>query len=61
MTSEQMLNAANEINRLWVRHISYREQPPDATTVARIIERYESRDVPPSVSRKPLQGLFVIR
>jgi hypothetical protein len=61
MTAEQKLNAANEINGLWVRHIRNRELPTDATTVARIIERYEAREAATAVSRKPLQRLFVIR
>jgi hypothetical protein len=41
MTTEQRLNAANEINGLWVRHIRNGEAPPDVDKVSRILERYE--------------------
>jgi hypothetical protein len=43
MTSEQRVNAANEINGLWVRHVRYGEPPPDVDTVAKILERHELR------------------
>jgi hypothetical protein len=35
MTSEQRLQVANEINRLWVRHTRCGERPPDLRQVAR--------------------------
>lgn len=41
MTSEQRLDAANEINGLWVRHFRDGELPPDVNKVSRILERYE--------------------
>jgi hypothetical protein len=41
MTPEQRLNAANEINGLWVRHVRHGEIPPDLNKVSRILERYE--------------------
>ena len=41
MTPEQRLNAANEINQLWVRHIRYGETPPDLSQVSKILEWYE--------------------
>jgi hypothetical protein len=41
VTPEQGLEAAIEINWLWIRHISYGEESPDVVTVARVIERYE--------------------
>jgi hypothetical protein len=41
MMPDQRLNAANEINALWVRHLRYSDAPPDAETVARILERHE--------------------
>jgi len=47
MTPEQRLNAANEINGLWVRHVRHGEAPPDLNSVARILERHELSPVRP--------------
>jgi hypothetical protein len=40
VTPEQRLEAANEINGLWFRHIRDGEEPPDVLRVAGIIEKH---------------------
>jgi hypothetical protein len=58
MTPEQRLNAASEINGLWVRHVRHGEIPPNLNKVSRILERYEldkgaaaNRPINPCITR----------
>lgn len=57
---QHRLQVANEINRLWVRHIMHGENPPDLCQVARIIERYESRETAGTTFQKRMPGLFLV-
>jgi hypothetical protein len=57
MTPEQRLNAANEINGLWVRQIRNGEIPPDVLAVAGIIERFALAD---TALRHPMDRRLLI-
>jgi hypothetical protein len=55
VTQELRLEAANEINGLWVRHVRYGEEPPGVLTVAHVIERDELSRPNTRASQKPAE------